>query len=412
MNTNKFVGCTMILIGTTIGAGTLALPTASAAAGFTFASILMLFMWALSIITSLMIIEVNLAFPAHACSYNTMAEQTIGIFGKVITWISYLSLLYVITVAYIAGASDTITTTLTPIFGTTAPNWSIAIPFTLILGVAVLWSTKAVDFFNRGLLSLKGFLLIAAITLIMPHIDVNKLIAGQGTEQAKYLWVAAPTFLTAFTYQFVLPSLRIYIGEKSRELKWIVIVGATCSLVVYLLWLAATLGTIPLTGDNSFTSWGQNSGSIGELTRIMTVILNNKLITSFVYGFTNVAMTTSFLGVTLGLFDFLADGFKRPNTRFGRFQTACLTFIPPLLFALLRPKGFEKAVICAATSVAILVIILPALMVYRLRKNPNLKSTYRMPGGNALFVTVLIIGIILLTLSILASFNLLPSMKI
>ncbi|MEI8055586.1 MAG: aromatic amino acid transport family protein [bacterium] len=411
MNTSKFVGCTMILIGTTIGAGMLALPTACYAAGFTFASILMLFMWALSIVTALMIIEVNLAFPAHACSFNTMTGKTLGTFGKIITWVSYLLLLYIITMAYIAGASSTANNILKPILGAEAPSWTTAIPFTLILGTAVFWSTKSVDLFNRGLISLKSFLLIAAIALFMPHIDATKLFTEQNIEQAKYLWVAAPTFLTAFTYQLVIPSLRIYIGEKPRELKWIVVLGATFCLVIYLLWIAVTLGTIPLVGDNSFTSWAQNHGSVGEFIRVAIDTINNKWVTSAIYGFTNVALTTSFLGVTLSLFDFLADGFKRSNTRFGRLQTACLTFVPPLLVALFYPKGFEKAVNCAAIFVAISLIILPALMVYRLRKNPNLKSTYRMFGNNALIAAVVIAGAIILALSIMVSFNLLPNIR-
>ena len=408
MNINKFIGSTMILLGTTVGAGMLALPTICAAAGFPMALALMIFTWALATITGIMVIEINLAFTTHACSFNTMAEQILGNFGKVITWISYLFLLYVITIAYITGESDTVTTTLKLMLNIDLPNWSIAVLFTLILGTAVFWSTESVDYFNRGLMSIKGLLLILTLALIMPHVDINKLIAAQKTTTAKYLLVAAPTFLTAFGYQFIVPSLRIYIGAKPKQLKWIVILGTTLALLFYLLWLTATLGTIPLTGENSFVSWQQNQGSVGELTRIMTAIIHNKWVTSSVYGFANIAMTTSFLGVGLGLFDFLADGFKRSNTRWGRLQTATLTFLPPLLFALIYPKGFEKAVNCAGLFLAILTIILPALMIYYLRKNPKLQSPYRMWGGNLLFACIFIIGITLAVLSIMTSFKLLP----
>lgn len=411
MNTSKFIGSTMILLGTTVGAGMLALPTVCAAAGFPLAIALIIFTWALATITGIMVIEINLAFATHACSFNTMAEQILGVFGKIITWISYLFLLYVITVAYITGESDTVTTTLKLMLDIELPGWSIATLFTFILGMAVFWSTESVDYFNRGLMSLKGFLLITTLALIMPHVDISKLMMTQNTATAKYLWIAAPTFLTAFGYQFVIPSLRIYIGEKPKQLMWIVILGTTLSLIFYMLWLATTLGTIPLTGNNSFNSWVQSHGSVGELTRIMTTIINNKWVTSSVYGFANIAMTTSFLGVGLGLFDFLADGFKRSNTRFGRFQTASLTFIPPLLFALIYPKGFEKAVNCAALFLAVLTIILPTLMIYYLRKNPKLKSSYRMFGGNLLFAVVFIIGIALVVLSIMTSFKLLPTIN-
>ena len=206
--------------------------------------------------------------------------------------------------------------------------------------------------------------------------------------------------------------MRIYIGDKPKELKRIVIYGATISLITYLLWLVATLGTVPLVGNNSFTSLAQSDSSIGEFVQTMAAIVNNKWIASSISCFSSIAMTTSFLGVTLGLFDFLADGFKVPNTKSGRLKTAALTFLPPLIFAIFYPKGFALALYCAAIFVAVIMLILPPLMVYRLRKNPNLKSPYRMFGGNLLFALVLIIGIILLVLPIMSNLHLLPDIKI
>ncbi len=412
MNTSKFIGCIMILIGTTVGAGMLQLQTVSASAGFTLASILMLVMWLLSIITGLMIIEVNLALPSHACSFSSMAERTLGVFWKTITWISYLFLLYSITWAYISGGTSLITSTIEYVFHIKTPSWISAVSFTAILGSSVFLGTKIVDYFNRSLISIKGFLLLATLVLILPHIDLNKLIAIQNIEQAKYLWIAAPIFMLSFFYHSVIPSLRIYIGDKPQDLKRIVIYGTTVSVTIYLLWLAATLGTVPLVGDNSFTSLAQSKGSVGELfVQTMAAIINNKWITSSISCFSSIAMTTSFLGVTLGLFDFLADGFRVPNTKSGRLKTAALTFLPPLAFAIFYPKGFALALYCAATFVAIIMFILPPLMIYRLRKNPNLKSPYRMFGGNTLFALVLIIGIILLVLPIMSNLHLLPDIK-
>lgn len=62
----------------------------------------------------------------------------------------------------------------------------------------------------------------------------------------------------------------------------------------------------------------------------------------------------NFLGVSLGLFDFLADGFKQSNTHGGRFRTALLTFVPPFMFAILYPQRFILALGYAAIFVAIL----------------------------------------------------------
>lgn len=409
MNTSKFIGSIMILIGTTVGAGMLQLQTISSPAGFILASILMIFMAFFSIITGLMVIEVNLALPSDACSFSSMTEQTLGNFWKAITWIVYLFLLYSITWAYIAGGASLITIAIESALNIKIPSYVNAAAFTLILGSSVLLGTKTVDYFNRGLISFKGLLLLIALVLILPKININNLIVAHSIEQAKYLWVAAPIFLVSFFYHSVIPSLRIYTGDKPHVLKHIVIFGTIFTLIIYLLWLVATLGTVPLIGNNSFTSLVKNNGSVGEFIQIMTTIINNKWIASSINCFSSVALTTSFLGVTLGLFDFLADGFKISNTRSGRLKTAFLTFVPPLMLAILYPKGFGLALNYASIFVAIIAFILPSLMIYRLRKNPNLKSPYRMFGGNALFALIFLIGIILLALPILSNLNLLPN---
>lgn len=410
MNTSKFIGSTMILIGSIIGAGMLGLPMEGGGAGFFWSSILMLGLWALSIITGLIVIEVNLAFPRDACSFSSMAEQTLGRFGKIVTWASYLFMLYAITVAYIAGSSSTIINAFGTVSSYKIPSWAASTLFTFVLGTAVFWSTKATDHFNRGLISIKGFFLIAAIAFAAPHIDVSKLTASQNLSQSKYLWSAVPIFLSAFFYQFVIPSLRIYIGEKPQQLKWIAIIGTTVALVVYLLWMAATLGTIPLTGDNSFTSLAQTHTSLGEFIQLVILLVNSKWVTISINGFTNIALTTSFLGVSLGLFDFLADGFKRPNTRFGRLQTAGLTFIPPLFIALFFPNAFIAAMNYAAIPMVILSLIIPTLMVYSLRQHPTLKSLYRVKCGNPVFAIILLIGVAFLVLLVANNLHLLPSL--
>ena len=56
--------------------------------------------------------------------------------------------------------------------------------------------------------------------------------------------------------------------------------------------------------------------------------------------FSNLAVASSFFGVTLGLFDYLADLFKIDNSHAGRFKTVLLTFLPPALLYLIFPNGF------------------------------------------------------------------------
>jgi len=414
MNTNKLIGSIMIIIGTTVGAGMLALPMVGAASGFAWSSLLMIVAWAMSTISGLLVIEINLALPSHACSYSAMAEQTLGNWGKIITWFSYLFLLYAIITAYIIGASGFITDTFAPMLHVEIPSFIGAILFTIILGSAVYWSTQAVDNFNRVLITFKGLFLIAALVLIMPHIHITKLIpvASERSSQIAYLWSAIPTFVCAFGFHFVIPSLRIYLGEKYNHLKIAVIVGTTVALLIYLWWMLAILGIIPLQGDNSFTSFAGTveASKPSAFINFLASIINNRWITNSIVWFSNIALTTSFLGVALGLFDFLAEGFKRKNNRFGRLQTFGLTFIPPLFFAIFYPKGFIIAIQYSSIFFVILALILPALMVYKLRKNKKLKSLYQVKCGSITISLVAVFGIISAVFALMYIFNMLPKL--
>ncbi len=410
----KFVGCVMIVIGTLIGSGIIALPLVLSGPGFFWSVITILSAWVALTITGLLVLEMSLALPVDACTFSSMAEKTLGIPGRIITWISCLLLLCLTIAGYLTAESSLLAVLLEPILNNAAiPSWVFALLFTFVFGTAVYWSTSAVDKVNRGLFSIKGLLLITTIVLLLPQVDVSRLISGQSLEQVKYLLVASPIILLIFNFQFVIPSLRMYVGDKPKELKCIIITGTTCALIIYLLWAAATLGTVPQMGDNSFTTLAHLGYTPGpsDFAKIIAIVVNNKWVAGSIHGFMNITMTTAFLGVSLGLFDFLADGFKRPNTRFGRLQTAGLTFIPPFLYAFFCPHGFMTAMNISACFVTTLCMILPALMVYRLRKSTELKSPYRVFGGNTLLAIIIIIGIILFILPILTDLHFLPELK-
>jgi len=413
MTVGKFIGCVMMVVGSAIGAGILASPIQLSSAGFAWSSIVILVAWAVLTITGLLVVEMNLALPRQSCSFGSMAARTFGTPGRIVTWVSYLLLLCSILCAYVASESSLITSLLESVFHIIVPSYINALLFVFVLGSAVFWSTKTVDFFNRGFISVKGFLLIATLVLALPHINIEYLFGNQDIGRIKYLFIASPVFLHMFNFHFVIPSIRMYVGDKPKELKWIIITGTTVSLIIYLLWAAASLGIVPLTGDNSFTTLSQlgHPADNPDFIKLITTIVNNKWVTASINGFYNVSMTTSFLGVSLGLFDFLADGFKRPDTHFGRFQTACLTFIPPVIFAIFYPHGFIMALNYAASFIAILCLILPALMVYRLRKSTELKSPYRAIGNNALFFVIIFVGIIMFFLPILTNLHLLPEIR-
>jgi aromatic amino acid transport protein len=396
---SRFIGSILIVIGTSIGAGIFALPIVSAPLGPIFAIGALIVVWILMVVTGLLVLEVNLSLEARSCSFSSMAQATLGNAGKIVAWLSCLLLLYALAAAYIAGATSLLKELFHYYFKIDVPNFVNASLFILILGGAVFWSTQATDFLNRSLIGVKGLLLFTVLALLIPYVDRAAMISEVTLAKSKYLITVFSIFITAFGYHTVIPSIRIYLGDQPKKLRNIIILGTMVTLAIYILWVSIILNVIPLDGESN--SFKQVQGSVGSLMMVIIAIINSKWASFGINGFSNIAMTTSFLGVTLGLFDFIADGFKFANTRLGRLQTAGLTFIPPLMFALYFPQGFILALDYASIFMVILTIILPALMVYKLRYTQGMrKQLYRMFGGKGLLFMVILIGIILIILRI------------
>jgi tyrosine-specific transport protein len=382
---NKTLGSILVAAGTAIGAGMLALPLVSAGMGFGWAAVSFLGVWAVMFVSGLLTLEVTLAFKAPANHYATMAQATLGKPGKWLTVLTYMLLLYALISAYISGGASMLQAASLLLFKSSLPVWANALIFTGLLGLIVAWSTRALDYANRGLFIGKLLLLALVFGLFLPQINVTQLLAQH---EAKYIWSALPVVITAFGFHIVIPSLALYLKEDPATLKKVLLFGSLLPLVIYLLWLGALLGTLPLTGDQSFSTLAQQQGSVNDLMLAINASGRSPWLSPALNVFAQVALITSFLGVSLGLFDFLRDKKdKQPH----RVRTALLTFVPPLCVALFYPHGFVQLLSYASIFVATILIILPAFMAYRLRRMPELSSTYRMPGGN---VTLVIVGLI------------------
>src|SRR6187200_1183190 len=101
----KLLGSILLVVGTSIGAGMLAVPIPTAALGFTGALVLLFLCWLVMTAGAFLLLEVNLWMPMNS-NLNTMARGTIGSFGQIISWIAFLLLLYSLLAAYVDGGSD------------------------------------------------------------------------------------------------------------------------------------------------------------------------------------------------------------------------------------------------------------------------------------------------------------------
>lgn len=393
---NKTIGCILVAAGTAIGAGTLALPLVVAGMGFSVATLIFIAIWALMWVSGLLTLEVNLAFQAPRNSYATMAEATLGRTGKWLTYILFILLLYTLTSAYLNGGASLIQAACELMVGRSLPLWANATLFTLILGSIVAYSTRAVDLVNRGLFSVKTVLLLFLLFIFIPQINTTELLAQADWQ---YAGMGIPVILTAFGFHIVIPSITQYIGRDVPRLKLILLVGSLIPLLVYLAWVASLLGTIPYLGDNSLATVVNSSIPLQTLIFTIDKIQMSTWMSAAINLFSHVIIITSFLGVTLSLFDFLRD--KEHERIPHRARTALLTFLPPLFVVVLYPGAFVALLSYASIFVAIILIILPALMAWRLRQSRTLKSPYTVPGGTPLLIVVTLTGVILIGIEVI-----------
>lgn len=90
----------------------------------------------------------------------------------------------------------------------------------------------------------------------------------------------------------------------------------------------------------------------------------------------------------------------------GRFKTALLTFIPPMIGGLVNPmvSSTPSAMLAAATVWA---AIVPALLAHASRKRFG-SPQFRVWGGTPMIVLILLFGLGNAVVHILSSVNLLP----
>lgn len=398
---NRTLGSILIVAGTTIGAGMLAMPLAAAGVGFTGIVCLLIGLWMLMSYTSLLLVEVYQHNPANM-GLGSVAKKYLGPVGQIVTGLSMLLLMYALTTAYIGGAGVLIADSLSSWWGITVSTQSAIIMFTVVGGAIVCVGTHSVDFINRILFTAKTIFLVIMLAVMMPHAEAINL-STMPLEKGLVL-AAVPVIFTSFGFHGSVPSLVNYMNGDVRKLRIIFITGSAIPLVAYILWQIATLGAIP--SDTFMGILAQSSGLNGLLTAIRDVVATPR-VNMAVALFMDLALATSFLGVALGLFDYLADLFKRSNNFAGRAQTTLLTFVPPLLAALFF-SSFVQALTYAAVALSVLALIIPALLTMRVRKLET-KGIYRVKGGTPILGLVLLCGIAVIAIQFAIVTGFLPN---
>lgn len=393
----KLLGSVLLIVGTSIGAGMLALPIATAQLGFTGSLVLLFACWFVMTAGAFLLLEVNLWMPMNS-NLNTMARATIGPIGQIISWLAILLLLYSLLCAYIAGGSDLFHNLLLT-RGIDLPRWLASLLFTCLFGSVVYLGIRSVDYVNRGLMAVKFGAYFLLIFLLMPLISSTKLADGNMAHITSTS--AMMVTITSFGYAAIVPSLRIYFAGDIQKLKKAILIGSLVPLICYIAWDAAIMGVIPLDGEHGLISILKSPTSTSDLVNTLSNTAGKTSVTFFAKLFTSICVLTSFLGVSLCLVDFWADGLQLEKKGKNKIIITAVTFIPPLTIVLFFPNVFIKALEYAGIYCVVLLILLPAWMAWCGRYNKKFTNGFVLLGGKTLLAILGVISIVLLVKAVI-----------
>ncbi len=380
--TNRFLGGILLVSGTSIGAGMLALPVLTCFAGFIPSFFSFVACWLFMLVTASLILEVNLDCPGDV-NMISMARRTLGSTGQVLCWGIYLLLLYALTAAYIAGSSPLFLAALKGMTGVGLPDWVGPFPLLLFFGLFVYMGTRTVDYINRILMICLIGAYAALVAFLPSHVNPAYLTFSHTSA----IWMAIPVIITSFGFHIIIPTLTTYLNHNAKQLRLIIVAGSILPLIVYLIWEFLILGVLPQA--NLIEAWNQGVSAAVPLSSYV----QSPWISFAANFFSFFAIITSFLGVSLSLSDFLGDGLKLHRFTWGREIACLLTFIPPLIFVLFYSRGFMLALQYAGLFVAILLGLMPPMMAWKLKK---FKTPLR--RGGLVVVMLLSLGLIGLSL--------------
>lgn len=408
-------GGMMIIAGTAIGAGMLANPTATSGIWFLGSVLLLLYVWLCMYLSGLMLLEATLHFPQGA-SFHTVVRGLLGPGWSLVTGFTVAFVLYSLTYAYIFVGGGLTQNSLVTISGwlteqpVTISRELSAVLFLLVLATSVWISTKVVDRFSTILIGgmLVSFFLSSGSLLqsVTPEVLLDSAAAGESNHW-RYAWAALPVCLASFGYHGNVPSLVSYYNKQAQPVARSILWGSLLALGIYLLWQLAVQGNLPRA---EFAPVIAADGDVTVLLAGLNRYVTTDAVARFLNAFAFMAIASSFLGVTLGLFDYLRDLFAFSDTALGRLKTAAVTYLPPLLACLLFPTGFVKVMGYVGLMAAIWAALIPALLVRASRQRyPN--AAYQVKGGAWLVGFVVLFAVTVFSVQILMLLNWLPVFK-
>lgn len=220
----------LLVAGTTIGAGILAIPAVTQESGFLASSVACILCWIFMVTTGLLIAEVNVntmcELGSGGVSLVSMAKRTLGVAGVQFSCWSYIFIHYALLIAYVARSSDILTNFLG------IPLWESATLFSLVFGgICYFGSQRFIGAVNGVLV----FGIIISFTSLVVAASGDLHLDALLKANFSAVPMSIPIIALSFVYQNVVPVLCTNLeGNLSKD--------CHCSRHSYSPWFVSCMG--------------------------------------------------------------------------------------------------------------------------------------------------------------------------
>jgi tyrosine-specific transport protein len=377
---HKTVSGTLLIAGTTIGAGMLGIPLLTAGAGFYPAMGITVLVWLFMLATGLLFLEATL-WMHEGANVLSMSRRFLGSTGKLAAGGTFLFLYYCLMVAYYAAGAPLFIAGLESALGITFGTSTGYLLYGLLFGSIVAFGLKLVDRINYVLMAAMFIAYFSLLGLGAPEVSAERFTHSNWSKAI----FAAPILFSSFGFHNIIPSLVTYFKRDVKVLKRSIFFGTLIPLIIFLAWQWLIIGAVPENAIEDALSQGKPA------THALQSLTGHPWVMKLGQFFAFFAIITSMLGVAFSMVDFLADGLRVKGKR----ALLCLSvFLPPFLLSAMDPSIFVTALgFAGGFGEAFLNGLLPVSFVWVGRFMRKLEGKPLVPGGQWMLALLFILAL-------------------
>jgi tyrosine-specific transport protein len=363
------IGAILLVAGTCIGSGMIALPMVLAKLGLIPSILLMLFIWFIIYHTSLINLELNLQ-ANQGLSLGSLGRHFSGKTAEFVG-VSCLKLLsFSLLAVFIYGGSSVLQELLKSNMAAECSLNSIATGYMVGAIGLLLMPLKCIDYINRLLFI--GLLMIIAVLIVGLVFAVNWTHLPLFSQQYKdiSIWLAImPVVFTSFGFQVIFHTLTNYCHKNAKMLKQVFLWGSLIPTIVYILWTCSVLSVIYHENPLFYDQMAAGKAEVGALIQVLSSIAKWESVQLLIWWISILAVATSTLGVGVGLCqaidEMLSAKLVHPFMR--RIIAASLTILPAYLVVIYVPNAFISVLGFAGMILAVIAILLPTYLFWKIK---------------------------------------------